>query len=151
MIINKKPYTIERQAFPFIKEIQWSHVEQQRLMEEEEGPVDMRGDTTLLTECGYSESGLLNDVLNQMMKYGYNSLHIYYSKLKEAKTGGKHADGLDVLIVQSYGRMKYIINDDEIILNPTDSVFIPAGIYHEGVHIEPRITCSFANYLFAHK
>ena len=151
MIVNRKPYTIQRQAFPFIKEIQWSHVEQQRLMEEEEGPVDMRGDTTLLTECGYSESGLLNDVLNQMMKYGYNSLHIYYSKLKEAKTGGKHADGLDVLIVQSYGRMKYIIDDDEIILNPTDSVFIPAGIYHEGVHIEPRITCSFANYLFSHK
>ena len=113
MIINKKPYIIERQAFPFIKEIQWSHVEQQRLMEEWQGIEETRGDTNLLTECGYSEPGLLNDVLNEMMKYGYNSLHIYYSKLKEAKTGGKHADGLDVLIVQSYGRMKYIIDDDE--------------------------------------
>ena len=151
MIINKKHYTIERKAFPFIKEIQWSHVEQQRLMEEWQGIEETRGDTNLLTECGYSEPGLLNDVLNEMMKYGYNSLHIYYSKLKEAKTGGKHTDCVDVLIVQSYGRMKYIIDDDEIILNPTDSVFIPSGIYHEGVHIEPRITCSFANYLFSHK
>ena len=148
---NKKPYIIERQAFPFIKEIQWSHVEQQRLMEEWQGIEETRGDTNLLTECGYSEPGLLNDVLNERMKYGYNSLHIYYSKLKEAKTGGKHTDCVDVLIVQSYGRMKYIIEDDEIILKPTDSVFNPSGIYHEGVHIEPRITCSFANYLFSHK
>ena len=143
MTTNIKSYTITRQAFPFIKEIQWDHVEQQRLEEECEGTIRTRGDTTVLTECGYSESGFLNDVLDEIIKYGYDSFHIYYSKLKEAKTGGKHVDDLDVLIVQSYGRMKYIIDNDEIILNPTDSVFIPAGIYHEGVHIEPRITCSF--------
>ena len=40
---NKKPYIIERQAFPFIKEIQWSHVEQQRLMEEWQGIEETRG------------------------------------------------------------------------------------------------------------
>ena len=69
MIINKKPYIIERQAFPFIKEIQWSHVEQQRLMEEWQGIEETRGDTNLLIECGYSEPGLLNDVLNESSYY----------------------------------------------------------------------------------
>lgn len=137
-------YTIQRKAFNFVKGIRWDHLDRQKLIEDQLGTYETRNDTGLLIECGLSEPGLLQNILNKMRKdYGYQIMHIYYCRLTEAETGGYHNDSMDVTIVQSYGRMKYLIEGDEIILGPGDALHIPAGVYHEGVHIEPRITCSF--------
>ena len=72
-------------------------------------------------------------------------LHIYTSFSQNAPTFGRHCDSDDVLIVQSFGQMKYEFDDGVIVeMNPGDSLYIPEGIYHNPISFNPRITLSFS-------
>ena len=52
---------------------------------------------------------------------------------------------MDVLIVQAIGSVCYSFDDGKIFrLNPGDSIFIPKGVYHNPIVLEPRVTLSFS-------
>ena len=53
---------------------------------------------------------------------------------------------MDVTIVQSYGRMKYLIEGDEIILSPGDALHIPAGVYHEEFTLNQELLVVFVGH-----
>ena len=73
-------YTTQRKAFNFVKGIRWDHLDRQKLIEDQLGTYETRNDTGLLIECGLSEPGLLQNILNKMKKdYGYQIMHIYLS------------------------------------------------------------------------
>jgi 50S ribosomal protein L16 3-hydroxylase len=78
---------------------------------------------------------------------------------------GPHSDEYDVFLLQSYGRRKWQYSnirvdkplliadldlaimrdfkaDHEAILEPGDMLYLPAGIAHHGVALEPCMTCS---------
>lgn len=77
-------------------------------------------------------------------KYRLTTLHIYTSQ-NNAKTFGRHCDQSDVLIVQSIGKMSYKFDDGKlIVLEPGDGVYIPKGMYHDPIPIEPRVSLSFS-------
>jgi mannose-6-phosphate isomerase-like protein (cupin superfamily) len=76
---------------------------------------------------------------------GVKVLHIYTSFSENAPTFGRHCDKTDVLIVQSFGRVKYKFDDESIVeMNPGDAIYIPKGIYHDPISFEPRVTLSFS-------
>ena len=75
---------------------------------------------------------------------GIDEMHIYTSLGGGSPTFGKHKDDVDVLIIQSVGRMVYVIENKEYLLNPGDGLVIPFGVYHSPSVIEPRITLSFS-------
>ena len=75
---------------------------------------------------------------------GIGEMHIYTSLGGGSPTFGKHKDDVDVLIIQSVGRMVYVIEDKEYLINPGDGLVIPCGVYHSPLVIEPRITLSFS-------
>ena len=75
---------------------------------------------------------------------GIDVMHIYTSLGGGSPTFGNHKDSDDVLIVQSVGRMVYVIENKEYLLNPGDGIVIPCGGYHSPLVIEPRITLSFS-------
>jgi len=72
-------------------------------------------------------------------------LHIYTSLTSSAPTFGRHCDDVDVLIVQSIGKVAYMFDDNsKVEMNPGDSLFIPKGVYHNPIVSEPRVTLSFS-------
>ena len=73
-----------------------------------------------------------------------NEMHIYTSLGKGSPTFGNHKDDDDVLLVQSVGKMVYNIEGKLFMLNPGDGLIIPAGVYHNPIVVEPRITLSFS-------
>lgn len=76
---------------------------------------------------------------------GISILHIYISFGRNGLTFGRHCDNMNVLLVQSIGKMTYIFDDEsEIEINPGDSLFIPKGVYHNPIVTEPRCTLSFS-------
>lgn len=77
---------------------------------------------------------------------GLEEMHIYISFSDSAETFGRHNDEDDVLIVQSIGKMAYRFDNGKIcMLSPGDSLFIPAGVYHDPIVHEPRVTLSFSD------
>lgn len=90
--------------------------------------------------------GSIQDAFDEVSNdCGVKVLHIYTSFSENAPTFGRHCDDVDVLIVQSFGRVKYKFDDGSIVqMNPGDSIHIPKGIYHEPLVFEPRITLSFS-------
>lgn len=71
-------------------------------------------------------------------------MHVYFSFGRDNITFGDHYDDLDVLIVQAKGKMKYSCSGIVYTLNPSDSLYIPKGTYHEPIVTEPRLTLSFS-------
>jgi len=72
-------------------------------------------------------------------------LHIYASFCKNAPTFGRHRDNLNVLLVQSIGKMSYLFDDGvEVQMKPGDSLFIRKEVYHNPIVHEPRVTLSFS-------
>lgn len=92
-----------------------------------------------------------NDYLPGTLKPAYQEvgmeeMHIYISFSDSAETFGRHNDEDDVLIVQSIGKMAYRFdNGKTCVLSPGDSLFIPAGVYHDPIVREPRVTLSFSD------
>jgi hypothetical protein len=78
-------------------------------------------------------------------KKDINILHIYTSLGSNALTFGRHCDTVDVLLVQSIGKMTYIFDDEsKVEMNPGDSLLIPKGVYHNPIVSQPRVTLSFS-------
>lgn len=135
-------YRIERKKFLFVTGITWNHVDEQ--FKKERDTHEVRNDVTLLMG---PYDGLFRSLINQMYREpeAWRVMHIYYSRCKQGKSGGRHYDEMNVLIVPSLGRIKYRMDDGEVTLNPGDALYIDAGTYHEAVLLEPRITCSFSS------
>jgi ribosomal protein L16 Arg81 hydroxylase len=76
----------------------------------------------------------------------YVDAHIYISLSKFSKTFGKHEDPMDVYFIQAQGQTEWIITENNIdytyILNPSDMVYIPQGIFHNPKPLTPRIGLS---------
>jgi len=78
-------------------------------------------------------------------KYDIKNLHVYLSFAQKSSTFGRHCDTMDVIIVQSIGRMIYEFDDGvHVIMNPGDSLFISKGVYHNPIVLEPRVSLSFS-------
>lgn len=78
---------------------------------------------------------------------GVKILHIYTSFSQNPPTFGRHCDDVDVLIVQSFGTVKYGFDDGSIVeMKPGDAIHISKGVYHNPIVSEPRITLSFSWY-----
>ena len=87
----------------------------------------------------------VGEVFNKVQKKeGIRNLHVYASLGNSSLTYGNHNDDIDVLLIQSIGSTLYGIEGDEYTLAPGDGMFIPAGVYHDPIVIEPRVTLSFA-------
>jgi ribosomal protein L16 Arg81 hydroxylase len=135
-------YRVERKKFMFVKGITWNHVDTQ--FEVERDSHETREDVTLLMG---PYDGLFRSIINQMYREPekWRVMHIYYSRFKQSVTGGRHCDEMNVVIVPSMGRIKYRMDDGEVLLKPGDALYIDSGTYHEAIHLEPRITCSFSS------
>ena len=75
-----------------------------------------------------------------------SDMHIYLSFGADAPTFGAHRDTMDVLLVQSIGRTKYYVeglSGELVVLSPGDALYIPKGVEHEAIIMEPRATLSF--------
>lgn len=78
---------------------------------------------------------------------GIKDMHIYTSLGRNASTFGRHCDTMDVLIVQSKGKIDYEFDCGTIVrMSPGDSLHIPKGVYHNPIVSESRITLSFSWY-----
>ena len=72
-------------------------------------------------------------------------MHVYTSFGENSSTFGRHKDSMDVIIVQSIGSVCYSFDDGKIYkLDPGDSIYIPKGVYHNPIVLEPRVTLSFS-------
>jgi len=78
-------------------------------------------------------------------KVGLPQVYLFTSFIKESDTFGRHKDEKDVLLVQSIGKMSYMVDGKIYELFPGDSLLIPEGIYHTPYPSEPRATLSFSN------
>ena len=93
-----------------------------------------------------------NDISNEWL-YNINVMHVYYSIGNRAVTFGRHQDCEDVMIVQSYGTIEYLMDDgtpyekgdvESVKLEPGDSLWIKEGTWHDPIVTEPRITLSLS-------
>jgi hypothetical protein len=72
-------------------------------------------------------------------------LHVYVSFSRRSSTFGRHADSMDVLLVQAIGETGYRFDNGDIItLKPNDGLMIKKGTYHEPMISGPRATLSFS-------
>ena len=141
-------FHIKQNAFPSAKNITWDDVIDKTRFEFEKQ-----------THKLFNWSGLAPTfVLHQ--NYFENTIRVAYDEVKRAEnvtnmhtylsfgksqSFGNHKDTMDVLIVQAIGRVGYTIDDKETHwLDPGDAIWIPAGIYHDPVVMEPRVTLSFS-------
>ena len=100
--------------------------------------------TIILHEDYYP--GSISSAFNEVQQdLNIEVLHIYTSLGRNAKTFGRHCDTMDVVIVQSIGRIYYDFDcGSRVELNPGDALHIPKGIYHNPIVFEPRVTLSFS-------
>jgi len=74
-----------------------------------------------------------------------NTAHLYFNVTTKAETFGKHNDTMDVYFWQCQGATKWVVEDDEVILNPGDLIYIPKGVYHNVIPLSPRLGVSMSN------
>jgi ribosomal protein L16 Arg81 hydroxylase len=84
-------------------------------------------------------------VKNVLKDLNCNIAHLYINITTRAKTFGRHNDTMDVYFWQCQGVTKWILDNDEIILNPGDLIYIPKGIYHTVIPLTPRLGVSMSN------
>ena len=145
--IENEYYKFYPKQFNFVKGITWKHVDDQIAYEKQTGTYRaISDDTDLVIDCA-AKPGLLQNITEQFYRLvSMDTMHIFSSKCRQsAETLGRHNDDQNVLITQSMGRMVYLFdNGDEVILAPEDGLYIPRFVYHNPVHIEPRITVSMS-------
>jgi quercetin dioxygenase-like cupin family protein len=73
------------------------------------------------------------------------TLDLFFSHMRGAR-GDAHSDQESVHIMGAYGKTLYCINNEEIILERGDRLFIKKGIKHRAIGLGPRIILSFGVY-----
>jgi 50S ribosomal protein L16 3-hydroxylase len=53
---------------------------------------------------------------------------------------GPHVDSYDVFLVQGFGRRRWRIGRREYLAGPGDLLYVPPGVRHDGVALEPSAT-----------
>jgi len=119
----------------------------------------------LVSECEkwIPEFAELLDQFHFIPSWRIDDLMVSYAP--EGGSVGPHIDEYDVFLLQSYGRRKWQFSDNrvdnppliqglelaimqkfradqEAILEPGDMLYLPPGIAHHGVALEPCMTCS---------
>ena len=84
----------------------------------------------------------VKDVLNHLE---CTSAHLYFNVTTKVESFGRHKDTVDVWFWQCQGVTKWILDNDEVILNPGDLIYIPKGVYHTVVPLSPRLGVSMSN------
>lgn len=143
-------YLPQSPQFAFIVGITWEDINIQIEMLKNCGEYPplfyhkISNNTDLISGCiGPSQN--ISRIVTGMTEIGFSRMDIYSSPYQTAETFGRHNDDEDVLIVQSFGIMCYEFDDGQkVFLNPGDAISIPIGVYHNPIHIGPRITCSFS-------
>ncbi len=93
-----------------------------------------------------SHEGHHIDKIKEVLKdLNCNIAHLYFNISTNAETFGKHKDTMDVYFWQCQGVTKWIVEDDEVILNPGDLIYIPKGVYHNVIPLTPRLGVSMSN------
>lgn len=91
-------------------------------------------------------AGKIIEVSTVMKELGMKSAHLYFNLFTKSETFGKHNDKVDVWFWQVKGSTKWIIEDSsEYILEESDLIYVPKGIYHEVIPLEPRAGISMSN------
>lgn len=140
-------YCVYPFEFHYCTQISWEDVDNQILKESKNNTCRIVGEdnpTIILLDYHNYSSPISNIRDRTKNKCLMGVLHVYVSKNSNAQTMGNHRDDVDVLIVQSIGNMTYIIDNQTIILNPGDGLFIPKGVDHNPIVTEPRVTLSFS-------
>jgi 50S ribosomal protein L16 3-hydroxylase len=55
---------------------------------------------------------------------------------------GPHVDSYDVFLVQGFGRRRWRVGRNEYLAQPGDLLYLPPGVRHDGVALEPCATFS---------
>ena len=136
--------------FKTVKSVEWSDVIKKLAIEFDTGSVNFIAEhktvpPTFAMHSNYIP-GSISDAYNEVKDAtGIDEMHIYASLGSSSSTYGKHKDTMDVLIVAAIGSIIYKFDNDlSYTLDPGDSVFIPKGVYHEPLVVEPRVTLSFS-------
>jgi len=141
---DNKQVIYTRNKYNVVKNVSWEDV---RLKVSDE----IKRDSVLVINGDKYSFVCHNEYLPGTLKSAYHEvgmeeMHVYISFSDNAETFGRHNDEDDVLIVQSIGKMTYKFDNGIIcMLSPGDSLFIPAGVYHDPIVHEPRVTLSFSN------
>ena len=93
-----------------------------------------------------SHEGHYIDKVKEVLKdLNCNIAHLYFNISTKAETFGKHKDTMNVYFWQCQGVSKWIVENDEVILNPGDLIYIPKGVYHNVIPLTPRLGVSMSN------
>ena len=137
--------------FPRVKRITWDDIVYKMSQEMPNCTHNMlaRHSNDSLTINLVSEVGLTKSIEDayKEVKKSTNAwtMHMFVSFAKDAHSWGRHKDDMDVLLVQAIGETSYKFDDDSLVsLSPGNSLFIPAGEYHDPVVTGPRVTLSFS-------
>lgn len=112
-----------------------------------QGPYSNRTPTFVLKGSWFPESFI--NVIDQMplrAEVDPHNIDLYVSFSGDAKSHDRHYDFYDIELIQLIGKMRYLVNDEPVILHPGDSLFMPVETYHEPHAPGPRVTLSVALY-----
>jgi ribosomal protein L16 Arg81 hydroxylase len=83
--------------------------------------------------------------------YGARMTHIYANWISDGHTYGKHKDTMDVIILQTWGKMGYGCESPygekahgACTLKPGDAIYIRAGVWHTPFIMSQRMSLSFS-------
>ena len=70
--------------------------------------------------------------------------HIYINLCAEKINFGRHDDDMDVWFWQCQGRSKWVLDDAQFILEPSDLIYVKKGIHHNVSALGPRAGVSMS-------
>jgi mannose-6-phosphate isomerase-like protein (cupin superfamily) len=74
------------------------------------------------------------------------SSHVYMSFTSQSKSFPPHSDDVDVYLYNALGSINFTVWDPDPItytLVPGDMVYVPKGMQHQSVPLEPRVSISY--------
>lgn len=137
--------------FPKAKRITWDDIIYKMSQEMPNGTHNMLARNVndsltinLISNVGLTKS--ISDAYKEIRKATNTpTMHMFVSFAKNAHSWGRHKDDMDVLLVQAIGETSYKFDDGEVVkLSPGNSLFIPAGEYHDPIVTGPRVTLSLS-------
>lgn len=87
----------------------------------------------------------IEKVQNVLKDLNLNYAHLYFNITTKAETFGEHIDNMNVWFWQCQGVTKWVVDEtNEFILNPSDLIFVPAGMKHKVIPMSPRLGVSMS-------